>query len=69
MTRTKNQNIPETQEVEEVEVTVEETAEETSKPLSEAQLAYKKLIDTYKEQNPVKYEQKKGELEAKLESL
>lgn len=42
---------------------VEEVAETPSKA------AFKKLIEAYKEQNPVKYEEKKEALEAKLKSL
>lgn len=36
---------------------------------SEAKQAFRKLLAVYKEQNPRKYEIKKDELEAKLNSL
>lgn len=45
------------------EKVVEEAPETPSKA------AFKKLIEAYKEQNPVKYELKKDVLEAKLKSL
>lgn len=34
-----------------------------------SQADFKKIIEAYKEQNPVKYELKKDELEAKLKAL
>tara|TARA_R110000868_G_scaffold75379_2_gene217552 strand:+ start:1948 stop:2097 length:150 start_codon:yes stop_codon:yes gene_type:complete len=46
--------------------------EETKKEIikhSDAYVAYEKLIENYKKQNPVKYETKKAELEKKLSSL
>ena len=71
MTRTRNQNPEEEKEIEATEEKIEETKidpEEVSKD-SQSKEDYKKLIEVYKNQNPVKYEQKKGEIEAKLKSL
>lgn len=45
--------------VEEVEVSVE----------SDAKVAFRKLVEGYKVENPTKYELKKEALEAKLNSL
>jgi hypothetical protein len=36
---------------------------------SEAKVAFRALIEKYAKQNPVKYEKKKAELEAKLAKL
>ena len=41
----------------------------TKKDKSDAYLAYEKLIEAYKKQNPVKYEIKKAVLEARLAAL
>lgn len=48
---------------EEVAETVEESTENA------AYIAFQALIEAYKAQNPVKYEQKKAALEDKLNSL
>lgn len=55
-----------TSEAEEVVETIE-TTEAT--PDSEAKTAFAALIESYKTQNPAKYELKKEELEKQLNSL
>lgn len=42
---------------------------EVEKEKSQARKAYKALIDAYAKKNPVKYELKKAELEAKLAKI
>ena len=69
----KNRELEE--EVEEVEEVEEEVADEIeeetpkSKKESPAKTAYRALIEAYKVRNPVKYAQKKAELEKKLANL
>lgn len=51
------------------EEVVEEVVVEKAKAESPEKAEFRKLIETYKEQNPAKYELKKEALLKKLESL
>ncbi len=59
--------------VEEIEPIVEETVEEIAEPVEEvispAKQNFLSFIEKYKSQNPVKYETKRLQLEAILETL
>lgn len=48
---------------------LEEVIDEVVAPESEAKKKYRQIIEEYKVQNPVKYEQKREALERKLNSL
>lgn len=62
--------VEETPEVEEtLEVEEVEEVEEEYYPESEAKQVFRELIAKYKEQNPVKYAQKKEALERKLNAM
>jgi len=52
-----------------VEEVVEVVEAEAPKKETNAKAAFKALIETYKEKNPVKYELKKEALEATLKTL
>jgi len=51
------------------ETEVADKVEETPKKESPSKTAYRALIEAYKARNPVKYAQKKAELERKLGNL
>jgi len=46
-----------------------EEAEEAAKPVSKSKAEFKKIMEAYKKQNPVKYELKKAEFDRKLAAL
>ena len=62
MTKKNREELGETEVADKVE-------EETPKKESPAKTAYRALIEAYKARNPVKYAQKKAELERKLGNL
>jgi len=62
----KDRELEELEEADEIEEAIETLK---SKKESSAKTAYRALIEAYKVRNPVKYAQKKAELERKLANL